>query len=83
MATKESMNIDKRSKYLRMMKERYELADRRAKGCLLDEMEAMTGLHRKHLIARVNSPELYRKPRVRKRSRVYRPAMEIDGPGRY
>ena len=76
MATKEMMSIDERFKYLRMMKERYRLADRQRKSRLLDEMEAMTSLHRKHLIARMNGSGTYRQKRWRERSRYYGPEVE-------
>ena len=39
--------------YLTRMQRRYEGADRQTKGQLLDEMEAMTGRHRKALIRRL------------------------------
>ena len=76
MATKEMMSIDERFKYLRMMKERYRLADRQRRSRLLDEMEAMTSLHRKHLIARMNGSGTYRQKRWRERSRYYGPEVE-------
>jgi hypothetical protein len=70
MTTEEQMTIDERYKYLRMMKARYVKADRRERGRLLDEMEAVTGLHRKSLIRRLNS-RLVRRPRSRERERTY------------
>jgi len=54
MTTEEQMTIEERYKYLRM----------------LDEMEAMTGQHRKSLIRRVKS-SLERRPRSRERERTY------------
>lgn len=72
----EKMEINERFKYLRMMKARYEMADKRTKAQLLDEMEVMTGLHRKHLIARMNSPGPWRQRRQRERSREYGPDVE-------
>jgi hypothetical protein len=53
------------------MKERYQKANRRRKGQLLDEMGKMTGLHRKYLVARMNGPGPYRRERSRERSREY------------
>ena len=50
MSNKESMTIDERYKYFRMMKKRYKQANKQEKGRLLDEMEAMTDQHRKSLI---------------------------------
>jgi hypothetical protein len=75
MAT-EKMNSDERFKYLRMMQERYRKANRPGKSRLLDELQAMTGLHRKHLIACMQSPSLQRRKRNRERSRVYGPDVE-------
>jgi len=46
MSTEDKMNIDERRKYLRRMKRRYVQADRKERGRLLDEMEAVTELHR-------------------------------------
>jgi len=64
------MTIDERLKYLRKMKARYVNADRHERGRLLNEMEAVTGLHRKSLIRRLNS-SLERRPRQRERGRTY------------
>jgi hypothetical protein len=64
------MSIDERWKYLRLMQKRYLDADRGVKGQLLDEAEAVTGMRRKSLIRRLNSP-LRRKPRERQRGRTY------------
>ena len=75
MSTTEQMNIDERHKYLRVMRKRYEQADRRGRGRLLDEMEEVTGLHRKTLI-RLMHGELKRKPRRRQRGRTY--GAEVD-----
>lgn len=71
MATEEKMDVKERFKYLRMMKRRYEKADHKTKGRLLDEMEAITSLHRKHLIVRMNGPGPRRRKRRRERSRHY------------
>ncbi len=70
------MNVDERFKYLRMMRERYAKTGREGKARLLDEMQAMTGLHRKYLIARMNGSDLQRHRRNRERSRVYGPEVE-------
>ena len=70
MTTEDQMTIDERYKYLRKMRARYVKADRRERGRLLDEMEAVTGLHRKSLIRRLNS-RLERQPRSRERERTY------------
>ena len=76
MATQETMDIRERFKYLRLVRERYRTADRKARSRLLDEMEAMTGHCRKYLITRMNSPGPYRRPRRRERSRTYGPDVE-------
>jgi IS30 family transposase len=70
MAT-EKMNVNERFKYLRIMQERYVNATRKGKSALLSEMQMTTGLHRKHLTARMNSPDLRRHRRNRERSRTY------------
>jgi hypothetical protein len=76
MATNEKMNVDERFKFLRLMKEQYAQANRKEKGALLKMMEDTTGLHRKYLIARMNSPGPYRTRRNRERSRAYGPEVE-------
>jgi len=75
MSTEDKMTIDERLKYLRMMKKRYVKAARKEKGRLLDEMQAVTELHRKTLIDLING-ELKRKPRKKQRGRIYGP--EVD-----
>jgi hypothetical protein len=72
MTTEVEMTIDERRKYLRKMKTRYRKATRQERGQLLDEMEAVTGLHRKSLTRLVNG-SLARKPRSRERSKTYGP----------
>lgn len=75
MSADDEMTIDERFKYLRRMKKRYVDAGRKERGHLLDEMEAVTGLHRKSLIRLING-NLKRKPRRRQRGRTYGP--EVD-----
>ena len=75
MSTGDKMTIDERPKYLRMMKRRYIKAGRKEQGQLLDEMEAITSLHRKSLIRLMNS-SLERKPRSKERGETYGP--EVD-----
>ena len=75
MTTEEKMPIDDRFKYLDRVKSRYVRAGRKERGRLLDEMEAVTGLHRKSLIRLING-DLKRKPRRRERDRTYGP--EVD-----
>ena len=71
----ERMSIQERWKYLRLMQRRYQKADRSEKGRLLGEAEAVTGLHRKSLIRRLNSP-LQRQRRQRQRDRTYGVAVQ-------
>jgi hypothetical protein len=69
-STEENMTIDERRKYLRRMKTRYVRASRKERGQLLDEMEAVTGMHRKSLTRLLNG-SLQRQPRVRQRGCTY------------
>ena len=75
MSITDRMTIDERRKYLRMMQKRYFQADRKERGRLLDEMEAVTELHRKSLIRLIRS-NLERRPRRRQRGRTY--GSEVD-----
>lgn len=69
------MTVDERYKYLRKMKTRYVKAGRKGRKQLLDEMEQVTGLHRKSLIRLLNSP-LEREPRIKQRGRSYDSAVD-------
>jgi hypothetical protein len=71
----EEMTLKERRKYLRKMQTRYKGAARAEQSRLLDEMEAVTGLHRKSLI-RLMKGSLERKRRSRERGRSYGP--EVD-----
>jgi len=75
MSTEDEMTLDERLKYLRRMKKRYRQANRKEQGRLLDEMEAVTELHRKSLIRLMNG-SLARTSRRTQRSRTYGP--EVD-----
>jgi len=75
MPNEERMTLNERRKYLRLIKKRYLKASKLGRGRLLDEMEAITGLHRKSLI-RLISGSLERKPRRKQRGRTYGP--EVD-----
>jgi len=76
MSNNEQMTIEERRKYLRMMRKRYVKADgKKAKGHLLYEMEAVTGLDRKTLIRLMNG-SLERKPRGRQRGVIYGPDVD-------
>ena len=70
MDTEVKMTINERYKYLRKMRERYQVADRKERGKLLNEMEAITGLHRKSLLRLMHS-SLVCKPRTRERQKEY------------
>ena len=70
MSYEEEMNIDEIRKYLHKIRFRYWKGTKKEKGLLLDEMEAVTKLHRKHLI-RLITGRLERKKRIRQRGREY------------
>jgi len=71
MSSDDKMSIEERRKYLRRMKKRYAQATRKERGQLLDEMKAVTELHRKSLIRLMNG-SLERKPRRKQRGCTYR-----------
>lgn len=82
MPNEEKMTVNERrpyripwEKYLRLVQKRYLQANQLECGRLLDEMEAITGLHRKSLIRLING-SLERKPRRKQRGRTYGP--EVD-----
>jgi hypothetical protein len=75
MSIEDRMTIDERRKYLRVMQKRYLQADCKERERLLDEMEAVTELHRKSLIRLMNG-SLERQRRRRQRGRSYGP--EVD-----
>lgn len=70
MSTELKMTIEERYKYLRMMQVRYRQADKTERSRLLDEMETMTGCHRKSLVRHMNC-DLKRQKRREQRSRTY------------
>jgi hypothetical protein len=71
MSPEERMTIDEQRKYLHKMRIRYwQAQDRRARIKLLDEMQAITELHRKSLIRLING-ELARKPRRKQRGKTF------------
>jgi len=70
MSIEDKMTIDERRKYLRKMQVRYLQAERKERGQLLDEMEAVSELHRKSLI-RLMRGNLTRQPRRKQRGRIY------------
>lgn len=70
MPADDAMTIDERLKYLRLMRPRYQKADRKERGRLLDEMQTITGLERKTLIRHMHG-DLQRHPRQTQRGRTY------------
>ncbi len=74
MATSKPMSVEGRRQYLRQMQKRYHKAKRPEKSRLLDEMQAVTGQHRKHLTRLMNS-SLDRQRRRRERGQTYGPAV--------
>lgn len=76
MQAEDKMTVDERRKYLRVMKPRYDSADKKGRGRLLDKMEQVTQLHRKSLVRLLSAPALSRKPRQRQRGRQYGPEVE-------
>lgn len=75
MDLKETMTIDERYKYLRVMQKRYRKANKADRSALLDEMETATGLHRKSLL-RLLHGNLTRKKRKKQRGRTYGPQVD-------
>ena len=71
----EAMNIDERRKYIHKMWGRYREANKKEKGELLDEIEAVIGMHRKAIIRLLNG-RLSRKKRSCERGREY--GVEVD-----
>ncbi len=71
MATEGGMAVDERRKYLGLVKQRYQQRGRAERGQLLDEMPAVTGLHRKSLIRLMAAPTLVRPVRQGGRGRKY------------
>lgn len=64
------MGQDKKRAYLEQIYKRYQQANRRLKGQILDEFCAVCGYHRKHAIAMLNRPLHTRRRRKKKTSRV-------------
>ena len=67
----EQMSINERRTYLQIMLPRYTAANRFVQSQLLDEMHAVTGLHRKSLIRLLHAETLERQPRERQRGKTY------------
>lgn len=75
MSETEPMSVNERRKYIHKMWGRYRKARKGEKGKLLDEIEAVTGMHRKSII-RILNGQLSRKKRKRERGRTY--GAEVD-----
>jgi len=70
-ANDDEMTLDERRAYLKRMRPRYERADRAGRSALLNEMEEITGLHRKSVLRLLHAPSLERQPRTGQRGRTY------------
>ena len=71
MSIEEQMSIDERRKYLHKMRIRYwQAQSRKEHSKLLDEMKAVTELHRKSLLRLIHG-DLARKPRRQQRGKSY------------
>lgn len=75
MSETEPMSVDERRKYIHKMRGRYRKGSKKEKGKLLDEIEAVTELHRKSVI-RIMNGQLSRKKRSRERGKTY--GAEVD-----
>jgi hypothetical protein len=76
MSETEPMSVDERRKYIHKILGRYRKGSKKEKGRLLDEIEAVTGMHRKSVI-RIMNGSLSRKKRSRERGRTYGAEVEI------
>jgi len=76
MSETEPMSVDERRKYIHKMRGRYRKGSKKEKGELLDEIEAVTGMHRKTVTRLLNGP-LSRKKRGRERGRTYGVEVEV------
>jgi len=75
MSETDPMDVNERRKYLHKMWGRYRKAGKQEKTQLLDEMEAVTGLHRKSILRTING-QLSRKKRIRERGKTY--SVDVD-----
>ena len=76
MPNDDGMTLGERYVYLERMRRRYAQAGRAERGRLLDEMVAMTGLHRKSVLRRLRPGGLERRARPRQRGRTYGAAVD-------
>ena len=65
------MTLAERRKYLGRMRPRYLLATRAEQTRLLDEMQAVTGMHRKSLLRLLHAASLARRVRTTQRTKTY------------
>src|SRR5439155_3007650 len=72
----ERMTVDERRKCLKRMRGRYLAATREERGRLLDDLAALTGLHRKSVVRQMKGASLERQPRRRQRGREYGAAVD-------
>jgi hypothetical protein len=72
----ERMTVDERRKCLKRMQGRYLAATREERSRLLDDLAALTGLHRKSVVRLLKGPSLERQSRRRQRGRVYGAAVD-------
>jgi hypothetical protein len=63
MPSDEKMSVDERRKYLKLVVPRYTTAKRAERSKMLNEMAAVTGLHRKSLLRLLHEPTLERAPK--------------------
>ncbi|HKH15849.1 MAG TPA: hypothetical protein VKA47_14470 [Solirubrobacterales bacterium] len=76
MPDSEAMTIDERRKCVKRLQGRYLAAGRADRGRLLDDLGALTGLHRKSLVRLLRSADLGRRPRTSRRGREYGSAVD-------
>lgn len=75
MPNRGEMTIAERHKYLQIQRGRYLAASRKGRSELLNEMQEVTGLHRKTLIRLMNHA-MVRRPRQKQRQRSYGAAVD-------
>lgn len=71
MQTEDEMTVNERRKYLKRMKPLYEKASKEEKGDLLNQMQEVTGLHRKSVLRLLHAKTLQRQPRQKQRESSY------------
>ena len=72
----ERMTVDERRKCLKRMQSRYLSGTREERSRLLDELEVLTGLHRKSVVRLLKGASLERQPRRQQRGREYGAAVD-------